>query len=68
MFLNLKITSAAVLDCPSDESESDESYITAEQKQMNLEATHANIQELICKYLIWSTGFVQQFKLNHKII
>ena len=41
---------AAVLDCPSDESKSDE-YLTAEQKQKLLDAKQANIRELISEYL-----------------
>lgn len=49
LFLSFsRLIRAAVLDCPTDESESDE-YLTAEQKQKLLDAKHANIRELICK-------------------
>ncbi|XP_037044023.1 rho guanine nucleotide exchange factor 28 isoform X4 [Bradysia coprophila] len=37
---------AAVLNCPSDENDSDE-YLTAEQKQMILDAKHLSIRDLI---------------------
>lgn len=40
---------AAVLDCPSDESEV-EDYMTAEQRQKLIDAKQANIREIICKY------------------
>lgn len=44
---------AAVLECPADDSESDE-YLTAEQKQRLLDAKHANIQKLICELIFHS--------------
>lgn len=40
---------AAVSKCPTDQSDSDE-YLTLEQKQNMIDAKHANIRDLICKF------------------
>lgn len=41
---------AAVVDCPTDESEADD-YVTVEQRQKLLDARHASIKDIICEFL-----------------
>ncbi|XP_055632071.1 rho guanine nucleotide exchange factor 18 isoform X3 [Toxorhynchites rutilus septentrionalis] len=55
---------AAVLDCPSDESEA-EDYMTAEQRQKLIDAKQANIREIICK--MRQKDFEQAILLEEKI-
>ncbi|XP_039438465.1 A-kinase anchor protein 13 isoform X2 [Culex pipiens pallens] len=55
---------AAVLDCPSDESEV-EDYMTAEQRQKLIDAKQANIREIICK--MRQKDFEQAILLEEKI-
>ncbi|XP_058465262.1 rho guanine nucleotide exchange factor 18 isoform X3 [Malaya genurostris] len=55
---------AAVIDCPSDESEA-EDYMTAEQRQKLLDAKQANIREIICK--MRQKDFEQAILLEEKI-
>lgn len=50
LLLLLYTNRAAVQECPSEESDPDD-HLRAEQRQKNLEAKHANIRELIGKYL-----------------
>lgn len=52
----------AARECPTDKSESDE-YLTLEQKQNMIDAKHANIRDLICKFdilLIYHTTELHQ--------
>ncbi|XP_055603247.1 rho guanine nucleotide exchange factor 18 isoform X2 [Uranotaenia lowii] len=55
---------AAVLDCPSDESEV-EDYMTVEQRQKLIDAKQANIREIICK--MRQKDFEQAIILEEKI-
>uniref|UniRef100_A0A182QXC4 DH domain-containing protein n=1 Tax=Anopheles farauti TaxID=69004 RepID=A0A182QXC4_9DIPT len=55
---------AAVLDCPSDESET-EDYMSMEQRQKIIDLKQANIREIICK--MRQKDFEQAILLEEKI-
>uniref|UniRef100_A0A182XZB4 Uncharacterized protein n=1 Tax=Anopheles stephensi TaxID=30069 RepID=A0A182XZB4_ANOST len=56
--------SAAVIDCPSDESET-EDYMSLEQRQKIIDLKQANIREIICK--MRQKDFEQAILLEEKI-